>query len=128
MTFIEFFNNPWTITILGGIISSVLGGLLLLLIKSGIAFDYCYLPEFWPGLLRFFLFLIANIIFNLVLFYGIGFLLNWILKTVLFMFYWPDEVPLVPNIIIIIIFILGALVFALWSFFRIVLDENLFDL
>ncbi len=124
----DFFSNPWVITILGGIISSVIGGLLLILIKGGLVLDSYYLPDFWPGLLRFILFLIANIIFNLVLFLGIDYLLSLVLDLFLTPFLGPGGIPSIPNIIIIVIFILVSLFFALWSFFKIVLDEDLFDL
>lgn len=128
MTFIEFFKNPWTITILGGIISSVIGGLLLLLIKSGIAFDCYYLPDFWHGLFRFLLFIVANIIFNVVLYFGGIFFIIKFIENVIWTLTYTREVSMVPSIVYIVIHVLGSIIFALWSFFRIVLDENLFDL
>ena len=121
----KFFNNPWFITIFGGIISSVIGGLLLLLIRTGIVRKSYYLPDFWPGLMRFILFIIANIALNIIIFYLGKYIIIACLEPI-FQAY-GSSILKIPNIIFIVIYILAALFFVTWSFFRIVLDEELFD-
>jgi hypothetical protein len=123
----NFFYNPWVVTIFGGIFSSVVGGLLVLLIKGNVVLDRVELPDFWPGFFRFLFFIVANIVFNIVLYFGGVFFIIEFIENVIWTLTYPREVSSVPSILYIVIHILGSIIFALWSFFRIVLGRNLFE-